>query len=112
MQIEFDPETGRQNYLGPLTIENANLIFVCVAIAAPGTPSEVRDRFFVLTKADLQRVCIEAYSQWMDPKDWKRPRNPSSFDNRYGVAGLKWFEDNWQLISDRLKASAPDQALT
>ena len=108
MRIEFDPETGRQNYHSPLTIENADLIYVCVIIAAPGG----RDRFFILTKADLQHVCIDAYSKWMDPKDWKRSRNPSSFDNRYSTAGLQRFEDNWQLISKRLEASVPDQALT
>lgn len=108
MQIEYDPETGRQNYRCPLRIENADLIYVCVAIAAPGS----RDRFFILKKSDLQQVCIEAYSRWMVPKDWKRPRNPASFDNRYGIDGLQEFEDNWQLISERLEASTPDRALS
>ncbi len=107
MEIEFDEQTGRQNYLHPLKIENPDLIYVCVVVAKPGAC----DRFFILTKADLQQVCIEAYSQWMDPKDWKRPRNPASFENSYSIAGLQRFEDNWQLIKERLEESAPDQSL-
>ena len=65
----------------------------------------------MLTMEDLQRVCIDAYSSWMVPKDWKRPRNPHSFDCRYKIAHLTRFEDNWDLIRNRLAASAPNPAL-
>lgn len=60
---------------------------------------------------DLQRVCIDAYSHWMTPKDWKRPRNPHSFECRYEINHLTPFQDNWDLIRDRLTASAPNPAL-
>jgi hypothetical protein len=38
----------------------------------------------------------------MDPKDWIRPKNFRSLDNRYGVEHLAQFEDNWNLIQNQL----------
>src|ERR1051325_4124325 len=52
MNIEFDRNTGVQRCVGPTAIPHPDLIYVCVMIALPGN----RDRFFVLTAADLQRV--------------------------------------------------------
>jgi hypothetical protein len=109
--LEISVETGtlRQHPRGPRTRATPDLIYVCVAIAPHGT--DRRDRFFVLTMAELQRVCIDAYSCWMDPKDWKRPRNPHSFECRYEIGHVARFEDNWALIHERLAASAPNPAL-
>jgi len=109
MAISVEAETLRQDFRGPSTLATPDLIYVCVAIAPHG--ADRRDRFFVLTMKDLQRVCIDAYSHWMVPKDWKRPRNPHSFDCRYEITHLTPFEDNWGLIRDRLTASAPNPAL-
>lgn len=108
MQIVFDDQTSTQNYLGPLQIENPKLIYVCVAIASIGG----RDRFFILTKADLQDICIASYRSFMEPHKWKRPRNPVSFDNRYNIEALQKFEDNWTLISDQLQPPNPDELLS
>lgn len=109
MDISVEGETLRQQSRGPSTLATPDLIYVCVVIAPHGT--DRRDRFFVLTMQDLQRVCIDAYAHWMDPKDWKRPRNPHSFECRYEIKHLTRFEDNWDLIRDRLTASAPNPAL-
>jgi hypothetical protein len=65
----------------------------------------------MLTMEDLQRVCIDAYSHWMDPKGWKRPRNPHSFQCRSEIKHLTRFEDKWDLIHDRLATAAPNPAL-
>ena len=46
MDITFDAAEGVQRSLGPTVIENPDLIYACVAIAAPGE----LDRFFILTK--------------------------------------------------------------
>ena len=108
MQISLEPETNTQNYFGPINVQNPNLIYVCVAIAPPDGS---RDRFFILTKAQLQKVCIDMYSAWMSKRDWKRPRTPDSYDCRYRIPDVEQFEDNWQLISERLVASRPDQSL-
>jgi hypothetical protein len=105
MNIELD--TGVQKCLGPKLISNPDLIYVCVTIASPGD----RDRFFVLTKTDLQKVCIDSYCGWMDSIQWKRPRNPESYDCRYYVHGIFRFEDNWELITHRLQTTAPDVSL-
>jgi hypothetical protein len=108
MDMSFNPETKAQTSLGPIKIANPNLIYVCVAIAPPESG---RDRFFILTKSQLQDVCIKTYSSWMDTIGWKRPRNPESYDCRYYLSGLQSFEDNWRLISERLAASRHSDSL-
>lgn len=107
MKLELDPTTGVQHYLGPAEITNPNLIYVCVAIAPVGE----RDRFFILTRGDLQHVCIAGYTRFMERQGWKRPRNAASYDNRYGIQSIEQYEDNWQLITDRLHQSTPDASL-
>ena len=108
INIEFDATTGAQKSLGPTSIANPDLIYACVAIAAPGG----LDRFFVFTKKDLQAVCIESYSRWMDGIFWKRPRSPESYDCRWGIQNIIQFENNWDLIVDRLRADRPDPSLS
>lgn len=112
MNLELNPATGVQKNHGPVKIQHPTLIYVCVAIAAVGGNAALggRDRFFILTKADLQTICISGYSEFMDKHGWRRPRNPASYDNRYFVSGLQGFEDNWDLISHRLEASSPEQS--
>jgi hypothetical protein len=109
MDITFDEKARRQNCHGPSKLATSDLIYVCVAIAPEGAGQ--RDRYFVLTMKDLQDVCINTYAQWMDPKDWKRPRNPESYDCRYWIKDITQFEDKWDLISKRLTRSEPDPAL-
>jgi hypothetical protein len=107
MQIQVDAEVGKQIYSGPVKLTTPDLVWVCVAIA----PSSGRDRFFVLTEADVQDVCIVGYTAWMDQIGWKRPRNPSSFDCRWSISNIQRFEDNWDLIMRRLDMAAPDSSL-
>ena len=104
LDIEIDDVAQRQNNLGPKNISHPDLIYVCVSL---GVDSKT-DRFFICTKRDIQNACVNSYTQWMDLKDWKRPRNYKSTDNRYYVNDLLAFENNWSLISDRLnKCSQP-----
>ena len=113
MRMSFDPKTKAQKILGPIQIPNPNLIYVCVAIAPPGDgkPDDSKDRFFILTKAQLQDICIRCYSAWMDKHEWKRPQKPESYDCRYKISDLQSYENNWLLISARLAASSSDQSL-
>jgi hypothetical protein len=108
MSIQFDEKTKAQKNLGRVKIKNPDLIYVFVAIASE---EKNKDRFFVLTKSQLQDVCIKGYSEWMDGRDWKRPRSPESYDCRFGISAVESYEDNWKLISDRLASSSPDQSL-
>jgi hypothetical protein len=109
MNLNLDVQTGIQRCNSLVALKNPHLIYVCVAIAS--TESKERDRFFILTKTELQNACVAGYSRWMDAHGWKRPRNPSSYDNRYDIALIERFEDNWELITRRLAESAPDSSL-
>lgn len=102
LQLSFDTATQAQVNHGPLSIQNPDLIHVFVAVALPHTG---KDRFFILTKLQLQGICIESYSAWMNPKAWRRPHNPKSYDCRFKIANLEPYEDNWCIISDRLAAT-------
>ena len=108
MHISLDPETKAQKNLGAMQIQNPDLIYVYVAIAPPDSGG---DRFFILTKAQLQIVCINMYSAWMDKLEWKRPKNPASYDCRHRISDMQQYENNWQLITDRLATTSFSQSL-
>ena len=110
MNISFDEETKTQKNLGRKQIKNPDLIYVFVAIADAGDKKD-RDRFFILTKLQLQDVCIKRYCDWMDGLKWRRPRSPESYDNRFWIPDVEAYEDNWQLITNQLEASSPSQSL-
>jgi hypothetical protein len=107
MKLELDPDSGVQHYHGPLGLANPELIYVCVVIAASGG----HDRFFVMTRADLQRVVIAEYSEFMEGHGWKRPKKFDSFHCTYTLSGIEQFEDNWGLVAERLQPTAPDASL-
>jgi len=100
MEINFDEVSNRQLFSGPRNISNPKLIYVLVALVESDQPS--KDRFFILTKADIQDVCIKSYSAWMNSKNWIRPRNPKSYDLRYKISDIEAFENRWDIIHDRL----------
>ena len=108
LNIEFDKNSKVQNNLGPAKIKNRDLIYVFVAIAGD---EKRRDQFFILTKLQLQEVCIKSYSGWMNKHDWRRPRSPESYDCRFNISDIKQYENNWPLISDRLKSTSPARLL-
>lgn len=109
MDIDLDEETGKQHLRGPKEIDNPQLIYVCVSIAKPESGN--RDRFFILTKSDVQNACIEGYTEFMDRQGWKRPRNVASFDCRYFIPSIERFEDNWELIKLRVAETSPATSL-
>ena len=99
MNIDFDDGKKMQIDKGAKQISNPDLIYVSVAM---GEEREA-DRFFICEKTDIQTVCINAYTRWMNQCGWKRPRNYKSLDNRYTVSDLLPFENNWNLVADRLE---------
>jgi hypothetical protein len=108
LNIQYDESTKTQKNLGRKEIKNPNLIYVFVAIA-PDDKS--RDRFFILTKSQLQDVVVKHHCDWMDKHEWKRPRAPESYDCRFSIPEVQDYENNWKLISDGLTPSSPDQSL-
>ena len=83
------------------------LIWVCVAVAAP----EGRDRYFILTARDVQKICIANHRQLLEKCSGHRPKNWKSLDCWWDTADLKSFENNWDLIVQRLKSGNPDRSL-
>ena len=98
LNIEIDDENKRQINLGKRDVSNPALIYICVSLGS----DRGGDRFFVCQKKDIQSACITSYTRWMDSRDWKRPRNYKSLDNRYYMKDLLPYEDNWNLIAERL----------
>ena len=104
IDIEIDDAAGRQIDHGDREISNPDLIYVCVLLAELDT--QQRDRFFILTKLDLQAICARNYREWMSKHDWKRPKNFRSLDNRYYERDLEPYEGNWSLFIERFDAGA------
>jgi hypothetical protein len=98
MNLEYDPGERVQQYLGQHEIEHPDLIYVCVAIAHPGGI----DRFFILTKREIQEACSALYIARREKQNWRRPKNPGSFSCRYFTSDLEAFENRWELITQRL----------
>ena len=98
LDIEIDEVSKRQINKGKKVVDNPDLIYISIVLGE----DRKGDRFFICKKSDIQDACISAYKNWMDPKDWIRPRNFKSLDNRYGVEHLAQFEDNWSLIQNQL----------
>ncbi len=99
MKLEFDQISKKQNYTGPTELDAHDLIYVYVAIEL----GDGKDRYFILTKSDVQQVYVNHYTTWMEKKGWQRPNKPESFDCRPKTHEFETFEDNWDLILNRLK---------
>jgi hypothetical protein len=100
---------NRQIDQGNRKLDHPSLIYVFVAIAArteTQTGVSARDRFFVLTRQEVQNILAPAYRAYMEGRrePWCRPRNPASFDARLDASQLQGFENNWQLVKRQLEA--------
>ena len=108
LSMDFDPVASRQIYNGPLDLAMPDLLTVCVSLDMGGT----NDRYFILTARAIQERVIKGYTWWMSQRDWKRPKNPQSYDSRFDVNDLEPFENRWELIADRLGGSPSCVTLT
>jgi len=99
LDIEIDDVNRKQINHGEIDISFPELIYISIALGA----EQSSDRFFICTKRQIQQAFIKSYCDWMDPNDWKRPRNYKSFDNRCQIKHIENYENNWQLIFDRLE---------
>jgi hypothetical protein len=101
LDIEIDEVTRKQVNRGKKPIEHPDLVFICIALGA----AHGEDQFFICKKTDIQDACISSYVKWMEPKNWTRPINYKSLDNRYGVEDLLQFKNNWALVEQLLTRS-------
>lgn len=101
INITIDEGNEQQIDSGNVNIEHPELIYICVALA--DLPSNGKDRFFILTKRELQDICTRNYREWISKFNWKRPRNFKSLDNRYYITDLLKYENNWGLIEENIK---------
>lgn len=102
IDIIIDDNEKKQIDNGNKKIDNPDLIYICIMLK---NKSSDKDRFFILTKKDLQTICTKSYRKWMDSKGWKRPNNYKSIDCKYGIEDIRDFENNWGLIEDRIHSS-------
>jgi hypothetical protein len=99
MEIDFDSESGRQTIRGPSRILHPDLITVYVWLSKSAGQL---DRYFVLTKFDVQKILIEGYQQWLGKHNGIRPKKPDSYHIIIGLCELLPFENNWKIIRARL----------
>jgi hypothetical protein len=92
IEIEIDHKEKKQIDKGNKIIKNPGLIYICISLAES---DKENDRYFILTKQELQEICARNYREWMRKHDWKRPVNYESLDNRYSIDDLLPFENNW-----------------
>ena len=100
MLLEYNSLTGKLDYDGPRELTNPELIYICVIISNELNRSE-RDRFFLLTQQQLQKVIVAQFIPWLESHGWKRPKKADSFHCNYNYSSLLAYEDNWQLIKER-----------
>ncbi len=104
INIQYDESTKTQKNLGRRKIKNPHLIYVFVVIARD---AKNKEQFFILTKSQLQRIVIRHYCNWMDKHGWKRQRSPKSYDCRFSIPEVQDYENNWNLISERVGIIKP-----
>lgn len=100
INIKINEHEKKQVDLGNVKIEHPELIYICVALAE--LASGEKDRFFILTKRELQDICSKNYREWISRLNWKRPRNYKSLDNRYYINDLLQYENNWKIIEEKI----------
>jgi hypothetical protein len=66
LDVVYDERSGIQHNRGPLPLTNPELIYVCVALHGPD--DDKRDRYFILTKADVQDACVQIYVAYITPR--------------------------------------------
>ena len=98
LNIELDELNKKQINHGLIEIDFPDLIYISISLGK----EQSKDRFFICTKRQIQDAFIQAYCEWMEPKEWKRPRNFKSFDNRCEIRHIEKYENNWQLIVGQL----------
>lgn len=100
LDIRFDPVTNGQKIHGRKRLEDPNTIYVFVWLSRDRA---LRDRFFVLTRREFQRVVHRHYAANLRAHGGKRPKVPDTRHTAISVAEFEKFENNWKLITKQLR---------
>ncbi len=101
LDIDYDPKTKKQTIGGLKKIADPNLIFVFVWL---GHRKKSPDRYFVLTKRELQQVMRDHYEKYLRDHDGQRPQNPESRFIAIRLPELAPYENRWKMAENALRA--------
>ena len=62
------------------------------------------DRYFILDWRDLQKTLVAAHRAWLATHGGVRPRTPESLHTALRIQQIAEYEDNWDLIEERVNA--------
>lgn len=104
LEIDLCHESGKQTIQGLKPIIHASLVTVYVWLSnKPGSP----DRFFVLTKTQVQEAVHRGYSTWLAKHGGIRPKKQDSFHLTISISEFLEHENNWTLVQDALADAQP-----
>jgi hypothetical protein len=98
---EIDFSDDRQE-VGPMK-QSPVLGLICVFVHLLG---QGQDRFFVLPWKELRDLVVADYSRWLNMHDGVRPKNPRSLHCALLERQIVDFENNWNLLAERLGEAA------
>lgn len=101
MHIAFEAQSGVQT-VGEM-VDHAHPSLIVIYAWLSKTPAH-SDRYFIMTRADVNRIAREAYSNWMAKHNGVRPRKPESYHLALGIVDFHDWENRWDLITSQLKA--------
>ncbi len=102
IEIELDASDQSQTVTGLAPSEHPDLIHAFIWI---DPEDRSNDRFFLLTLLQLQETIAKNYAAYLERQGGSRPRNWESTHCSVRLEHLAEFEENWQLIRDRLKSA-------
>jgi hypothetical protein len=94
---------GERQVLGePKPEPYPGLRFVLVVLGNDGA----RDRFFIMTWAELRDAIVGGYREYLAKHGGVRPRAPKSFHVSLSVSQVETFENRWQTLLNALPHDA------
>lgn len=81
-------------------LSHLHLIFVFVAL-----DREHGDRFYILTKGRVRELIYRRYLEIMEPRGFRRPRNPGSIHWAIHGREMSRYQDDWKQIEERCRSS-------
>ncbi len=107
LEVELDEVAGTQQVVGMKVLPHPDLIYVYVWLDKNDPHMRSNDRFFILHARDVQQVVHDDYVSYLQRKDGRRPRSPTSMMVALRREFMEPFEDRWDTIRQALVADQP-----
>jgi hypothetical protein len=88
-------EKRKQIIQRKIRLTNPGLIYVMVVLGKKYGD----DKFYILTKRQLQEVYFKSYTIWLKSKDGVRPRKPESLHCSIRPKELKSYINKWKILN-------------